>query len=188
MSDKYTDLQILDFVEILQKNTFTNERKTLFESTIQKLRADALNPELEFYDSNQSPEFIGVAIGGKLMKPSEIDPKEGAIPLQVLSPVTEGDYLYRAPNTMEWESIVKHRNFLVALRTNFEITVAPQVSMYAQQEGYAGVVIRIKVPGPYYRNAGLQVPRIESILPHYAEVEVLNNGEWTALDSYLDSN
>lgn len=93
----------------------------------------------------------------------------------------QGEYLYRAVLDSEWKQIENDGAFLVKVRTNFESSVGPQVKMYATHEGYAGKVIRIKVRGPYFRHAGMQVPRVESFVPHFAPVEVLKGDEWLAL-------
>ncbi len=41
--------------------------------------------------------------------------------------------------------------------------------------------MRIKAASPYYRHAGLQIPRVETIAAHFAEVEVLDEGQWILL-------
>jgi hypothetical protein len=91
------------------------------------------------------------------------------------------EYLYRAVTTSEWKSILSYGKFTIPVRTNFEKNIGPQVELYAKEEGYAGKVIRIPVEGPFFRHAGMQVPRVESFIPHFAEVEVLTDGKWIPL-------
>lgn len=104
--------------------------------------------------------------------------------LRSTSAVDEGNYLYRAPDQKEWTNILKDGYYTVLMQTNFEKEIGPQVRLYANEKGYAGMIIRIAVPGPYYAHAGMQVPRVTSILPHYASVEVLEENQWISLEAY----
>ncbi len=83
--------------------------------------------------------------------------------------------LYRAVTVRVWELIQEKGHFLIRDRDNFEASIGPQVSRYAQEEGYAGVIIKIPIKGHYFMPAGLQVPRISCAYPHYIdgnEIEV----------------
>ena len=99
-----------------------------------------------------------------------------------LTHVNKGDYLYRAVDQNEWQQIVRDEAYLIRVETNFEDKVGPQVQDYAKDPSYAGKIIRIKVEGPFFRNAGFQVPRVTSVLPHFANhVEVLNSDNWVSV-------
>jgi hypothetical protein len=84
--------------------------------------------------------------------------------------------LYRAVRDAEWKQILRDGNFIIRERDNMEQDLGPQVAGYAKEEGYAGVVIRFPVTGPFYNPcAGFQVPRVACCLAHYVngqEIEV----------------
>jgi len=167
------------------------ERRQKINNIATKLRREIDNPPLEFKGNPAAQlEIEGVWIAG-VFHPYQEAKTAAAIAFEALakqlyqvSAVDSGDYLYRAPDQGEWLDIVKHGYFTVREETNFEREIGPQVSLYAVEAGYAGVVIRILVPGPYYRHAGFQVPRITSVLPHYAMVEVLDGDTWLSLQEY----
>ncbi len=102
-----------------------------------------------------------------------------------LTHVNKGDYLYRAVDELEWRQIQRDNAFLVRVETNFEDNVGPQVSDYAKNPNYAGKIIRIKSEGPFFRNAGMAVQRVTSVLPHFANhVEVLDGDNWINVRDY----
>jgi len=76
---------------------------------------------------------------------------------------------------------------MLITRVNFEKELGPQVKGFAKDPNYTGKIIRIKAAGPYYRHAGFQVPRVETIAAHFAEVEVLEGNRWIPLRSNGDS-
>ena len=80
--------------------------------------------------------------------------------------------------------MLKNEGYFIPVRTNFEPEIGPQVTQYALAEGYAGVVIRIKEGGPFFKPGGMAVPRIESVIPHFAEVEVLKDGKWLPIEQF----
>ncbi|MFA6143115.1 MAG: hypothetical protein WC738_07480, partial [Candidatus Omnitrophota bacterium] len=101
-----------------------------------------------------------------------------------------GEHLYRAITKSEWREIQKEGIMLVKMEDNFEETIGPQVRHYAGQESYAGIIVRIPVVGPYFRSAGLAVPRITSFAPHYVAPEILVSDpaqpeKWVSLNKYL---
>ncbi len=102
-----------------------------------------------------------------------------------LTHVKKGDYLYRAVNEQEWGQIRRDNVFLVRVETNFEDNLGPQVKNYAEDPDYAGKVIRIKSEGPFFRNAGMAVSRVTSVLPHFSNhVEVLEGDNWINVRDY----
>ena len=95
-----------------------------------------------------------------------------------------GDLLYRAVDKNELGEILESNNFLIRDNTNFGDHIGPQVEEYSQSEDYAGVVIRFKVAGPYYRDAGMAVRRVTSIVPHFVKIEIKLGDEWVSVDEY----
>ncbi|MBN1871354.1 MAG: hypothetical protein JW800_02160 [Candidatus Omnitrophica bacterium] len=101
-----------------------------------------------------------------------------------------GSHLYRAITNREWSDIQKSGYMTIRERDNFEETVGPQVRHFAGEEGYAGVIIRIPVLGPYFAQAGFQVARVTSVTPHFVVPEVLVSPvgqpeKWVTLNEYL---
>ncbi len=103
-----------------------------------------------------------------------------------LNPVPKNGYLYRAVQRSEWRQLLRDDAFLVRTDTNFESSFGPQVQLYAHNPDYAGRVIRIKVEGPFFRGAGMAVPRVTSVLPHYAtHVEIFCDNDWVDSPDYM---
>lgn len=76
-------------------------------------------------------------------------------------------YLYRAITDKEWSEIKNKRHMVIRSRDNFEDNVGPQVSDYVSSNGYAGVIVKIPVKGKFFGGKGMQVPRIECLIPHF---------------------
>jgi hypothetical protein len=104
--------------------------------------------------------------------------------MREISPVQAGKYLYRTPDKQEFHKILKVGYFQIPIETNFEVNIGPQVQSYSEEPGYAGVVIRVKCPGPYFSRKGFQVPRITSMTAMFAEVEILDGENWLSLEEY----
>lgn len=103
---------------------------------------------------------------------------------KMLSSVKEGDFLYRAVDPSELAEILKDNYFLVKDNTNFEDHIGSQVEQYSKTEEYSGKIIRLRVTGPYYRDAGMAVRRVTSVVPHFVEVEIKEGEGWLSAEEY----
>lgn len=105
--------------------------------------------------------------------------------------VYKGDYLYRAINQSEWHQIQERGFYLIRERDNFEKEVGSQVSHYLKEKGHAGVIIKIPRKGPYFAQAGFQVPRWSCVFDHYVKADEIfvsetgKDGVWIPLPEYL---
>lgn len=111
--------------------------------------------------------------------------------LEIQSGVKKGDYLYRAVDTQEFNSIISDRKFFVREETNFEneemFTGDSQAKTFANQEGYSGHIIRFKTEGGFYKKAWMSPQRIVSAVPHLVEsIEILKDGEWVDINDWRD--
>lgn len=170
----------LEFIEKMWESEIKDVKDIIKRRIEENLKLDIKNPQGQI-------EIEGVYYEGKYYPFEKIQEElrpiieEKMKPFEQVSPVKSGQYLYRAVDEREWREITKDKIYFVSIRTNFEETIGPQVQEYSHSEGYSGKIIRIKVQGPWFKKGGISVPRIESLSPFYAEVEVLENNEWFPL-------
>ncbi len=161
-------------VEHMINNALAEEGELSVDNYHGQMEIDGVYYKSKYYPFDKIQEELRPQIE-ELMKPCE-----------VLSHVKLGDYLYRAIDKAEWEQILRDKSYCVRTKTNFEDSIGSQVVQYSKTDGYAGKVIRIKVEGQWFKDAGFQVPRVESISAFYANVEVLEGNQWFSIDKYLD--
>lgn len=170
--EKMSDASILDFLRDKIRETFEQEGRLSPQNYDARMEVEGAFYKEEFFTFE---EFTS-------LRPRVEQELEA---FGALTHVKKGDYLYRAVNRNEWEQIQRDNAYLIRVETNFEDKVGPQVQGYAKDSSYAGKVIRIKVEGPFFRNAGFQVLRVTSILPHFANhIEVLDGDNWITVRDY----
>lgn len=157
------------------RNSLSRDKKIeLDQGLAQTVNLSSYRTDVE-YSPGKKPSLERIIIKGQEYSLEEFQRQADKIfPLPIELGIGSSN-LYRAVTTDEWRLIQERGNFLVRHRDNFEGSIGPQVSAYCNEEGYAGVIIRVPVKGPYFVNAGLQVPRISCALPHFinaSEIEV----------------
>jgi len=185
-NDKLEKISVEIFIQFIEKMLGDEARNVkdvidiIKRQIEEELKLDITSPQGQI-------EIEGVYFEGKYYPFDKIQEElrpiveERMKPFEQISPIKSGQYLYRAVDEKEWRDIVKDKIYFVPIRTNFEDNIGPQVQDYSRSEGYAGKIIRIKVQGPWFKKGGMAVPRVESLSPFYAEVEVLENEEWLPL-------
>ncbi len=176
-----------NFISFLEQLMDESRRSFLQESFKEKI-----NLEGRLYPLNDSAkmEISGAFYKGDFISFegfSSLRPRveEDLKILECATHVRKGDYLYRAVLVNEWSQILRDKSFLIRVETNFEDSVGSQVEQFACNSNYAGKIIRVKVEGPFFRNAGLFPPRVVSVCPHFANsVDVKEGDEWVNLNEY----
>jgi hypothetical protein len=184
--EKVNSLSRADFLELLY-SLVDESGHSLLEENFNRLFSREGDVYVNDYDSKM--EIQGIYYKGKYIPFDEIEKFKAGIEqdfqmFEHLSGVERGDFLYRAVDDVEWQSILKNGYYFIRDNTNFEDMIGPQVKGYAKKSDYSGQIIRIKVQGSYYKKAGLQVKRITSIAPHFSKVEVLDGDDWISVEAY----
>lgn len=168
------------------------------EETISQVNAETKRyfenvKRLNVHNPQARTEITSVTFEGKEYPFTALDELKEIIQsrmamFEYLSPLENGDSLYRAITTGEWAQIQHDGAYLVRTRTNFETTIGDQVEMFSNDPGYAGKVIRITVEGPWFKAGGFAVPRIESITAFYAKIEIKDGDNWIPFETYRAQN
>lgn len=182
-------------VDRMQRNDLVNFLKMMcedntrvgFEQELNRLLSQEGRTEPNNY--NVAMEIQGAFYKGKFIPFEDFARVRTEIEMdfdefKMLSHVKEGDFLYRAVDLSELKEIMKGKRCLIRDNTNFEDHIGPQVEHYSKEEDYSGEIIRFKVTGPYYRDAGIAVRRVTSIVPHFVEVEIKAGEEWIGVEEY----
>jgi len=180
-----------DEIVTFLKNLLEDGRQEEFEHEINRLISNEGVAEPNNY--NVAMEIQGAFYKGKYIPFEDFSKVKEEIEkdfneFQMLSHAKEGDYLYRAADNSEFTEILQTNLFLVRDNTNFEDHIGPQVENYSKMTGYSGQIIRFKVTGPYYRDAGMAAKRVTSIIPHFVEIEIKSGEEWISVNEYKRRN
>lgn len=142
------------------------------------------------YDFNCKPRLNSVIIEGQRLSLAQAKINLSEIQDSMEIPILfRGKYLFRSIRTDEWESIKRERKMFIRPRDNFEDKVGSQVKRYKDEQGYAGIIVRIPNKQPYNINAGLQVPRISTAFAHFIhgdEIFVSNTGEESSFEPLIN--
>jgi hypothetical protein len=150
--------------------------------------------KLDYNFDIEPPEPIQVIYKGKAYSLEEFKADVAELfkeEISLLSAVAfKGKYLYRAIYTSEWREIQEERVMPIRVETNFEEAIGPQVRGYVNQDGYAGIIIRIPVLGPYFVIKGIGVQRVASFTPHFVKPKILISGvdepeRWVSVEDYM---
>lgn len=174
---------LVNFLQIMREDNVQME----FEHELSRLLSQEGKSEPNDYDA--AMEIQGAFYKGRFIPFGDFSRIKAEIEKDfekfgMLSHVKEGDFLYRAVDSSEFNEILKDNHFLVRDNTNFEDHVGPQIEEYSKTKGYSGKIIRFKVAGPYYKDAGMAVKRVTSIVPHFVEIEIKEEEEWLSVEDY----
>ena len=178
-----------DFIQFILLTCDHADPAGIMKGMVEDKLKELLNIQIE--NPETATEITGVLYEDAFIPLEEIDEFKSQLETSLAALYDhgpkKGDYLYRAVNEKEWAEIQKNQAFFIRSRTNFERQEEfnrsdSQVKMYAQEAGYAGQIIRIKVEGPYYcYSGGPGVLRIEPTIPHFAQIEVWQDDQWVKL-------
>lgn len=182
--------EALEKIAHLSRNDQYNKIDNLLSTIQEIMKIDELSSEKreEFltkditYNIERVPSFAGVLFEGKRMclrhtqeKLSEFVKSFDQSPF-----IYRGEFIYRSVRDHEWEWISQNQMMLLRSRDNFEGEVGNQVKYFKDEKGYAGVIVRVPNKQPYNGKAGITVPRISTLKPHFIgadEIYVSKTGE-----------
>ena len=147
------DLHNRDLSPVITNVTYAIENDSVFRDKV----IDILNGNLEMFkeetderDHEKEPSLEKIICRGKEYTLEEFKKNEKEIfkdAYEFLNdfPLVyrESEVLYRAVTESEWEDIKEKNLFLVRPRDNFESVTSGQVAVFANDGGYAGIIIKI---------------------------------------------